>query len=126
MNSAILGQKIRMRFLYGNRHSTDDKSRSSKRHTSQASDAGQAQFLIESYIQLRFVELSRVENLFVGFITAALRTFQGFCRITWTLIDVSKGNYLFSLGVKQSAVFGLLVSAIDDATFFRNLWCFNS
>jgi hypothetical protein len=56
-----------MRFLYANMPSTDDKSLSPKRHTSQASDTGQPQFLIESYIQLRFIKFSRVENLLLGF-----------------------------------------------------------
>ena len=67
MKFAILSRKIRMRFLYANRPSTDDKSPSPKLHTSQASDTGQSQFLIESYIQFRFMELRRVENLFLGF-----------------------------------------------------------
>jgi len=67
MKSAVLSGKIRMRFLCANRPSTGGMSLSPKRHTSQAFDAGQSQLLIESYIQLRFIELSRVENLFWGF-----------------------------------------------------------
>jgi len=38
MNSSILSRKNRMRFLYANRPSTDDKTLSPKHHTSQASD----------------------------------------------------------------------------------------
>jgi hypothetical protein len=56
-----------MRFLYAKRSSTDDKSLSPKRHTLQASDTGQSKFLIESYVQLRYIKLSRVENLLLGF-----------------------------------------------------------
>ena len=56
-----------MKFLYANRPSTDDKSLSPKLHTLQASDTGQSKFLIESYIKLRYIKLSRVEILLLGF-----------------------------------------------------------
>jgi hypothetical protein len=109
-----------MRLLYTNRPSTVGKSLSPQRRTSTASDVVQLKFLIQSYIQLRFINLARHDSLLLGFLAAPLLNFQGFWCLTWSFTVVPKEKSLYSYRVKQSALFRLLISSAADATFFRD------